>query len=243
VDAMIFAAGLGTRLGSMTQEMPKALVSVGGVPMLERVARRLVAAGADRLIVNTHHLAERIVDFVRRADGFGAEVLFSHEADAPLDTGGGLLHAAALFRGDAPFFVHNADILADLPLEELYETHLRRAPLATLAVMQRETTRHLLFDDEGLFGRTDDVRGVRSEARRARGRVHRLAFAGVHVVEPALLGMVAERGAFSIFAPYLDLVERGQRIDPFRIDDCLWIDIGNPERLAEANRMLERSLH
>src|SRR5919109_2511750 len=107
MDAMIFAAGRGTRLQPLTHELPKALIEIGGVPMLERVARRLVAAGADRLVINTHPFPEQIVEFVREREGFGVEVHFSHEPDEPLETGGGLRQAAPLFRRDAPFLLHN----------------------------------------------------------------------------------------------------------------------------------------
>lgn len=237
MDALIFAAGLGTRLGTLTRSVPKALVPVGGVPMLERVARRLISAGADRLIVNTHHFHDLIVAFVEERRGFGVEVVFSHEVDAPLETGGGLLRAAPLFRRDEPFFLHNADILSTVPLEDTYALHLAENPLATLAVMSRESSRYLLFDEHGLFGRADEGKGVRLEARPPRGEVEQLAFAGIHVVSPAIFDLLGpERGPFSILDPYLSLVADGQRILPYRVDGCDWIDIGKPDQLEEANR-------
>lgn len=239
---MIFAAGLGTRLRGVMPDLPKALVEVAGVPMLERVARRLVEAGADRLIVNTHHHADKIAAFVDERDGFGVETVLSPEPDGPLETGGGLLRAADLFRRDAPFFIHNADIVTDFPLEELYARHLERDSLATLAVMERQSSRSLLFDDRGLIGRIDDGRGVRLLVRDPVGEVVRLGFGGVHVASPTLLDRIAERGVFSILDPYLRLAGEGQIILPHRIDGFLWIDIGKPEQLAVANRTLERSL-
>jgi N-acetyl-alpha-D-muramate 1-phosphate uridylyltransferase len=235
VEAMIFAAGLGTRLGPITRDLPKALVSVGGVPMLERVATRLVDAGVGRLIINTHHFTERIVEFVESRVGFGVEVVFSHEVEAPLETGGGLRRAAPLFRADAPFFLHNADVLSDLPLAEIRAVHLARAPLATLAVMRRESSRFLLFDDLGLLGRADSAKDLRIEARPQSGEVQELAFAGVHVVSPTIFALLPEAPAFSILDAYLSAVEQGHRIDPFRVDDYAWIDIGKPEQLEDAN--------
>jgi NDP-sugar pyrophosphorylase family protein len=238
VDAMLLAAGLGTRLRPLTDHTPKALVDVGGAPMLERVARRLVEAGADRLIVNVHHLAERIEAYVAERGGLGAETLVSVEDPGPLETGGALVAAEALFRRDAPFFLHNADILTDLPLRDLYEAHRAAGdPLATVAVMERDTSRHLLFDDDGLLGRTDAGRGLDLRVREPRGPLRRLAFAGVHVVSPRIFGLLTERGAFSILEPYLRLAETGERILPFRVDGCRWLDVGKPEQLDEARRL------
>jgi NDP-sugar pyrophosphorylase family protein len=233
---MLLAAGLGTRLRPLTDHTPKALIEVGGVPILERVARRLIEAGADRLVVNLHHLGERIREYVESRGGFGVEVLFSEEPQQPLETGGGLLRAEALLRRDAPFFLHNADILTDLPLREMYRAQLERSPLSTLAVMERESSRQLLFDDLGLLGRTDERKGLRLEVRPAVGEVKRLAFGGVHVLSPAVLDRITERGAFSILDPYLRLVALGERILPYRVDAYRWSDIGRPEQLEEARR-------
>ncbi len=238
---MLFAAGLGTRLRPLTDHTPKALIDVAGVPMLEHVARRLVAAGADRLVINTFHLAEQVERFVEERGGFGAETRISREEGEILDTGGGLLHAAPLFRQAAPFFVHNADILTDLPLGEMYQAHSGHQPLATLAVMQRTTGRRLLFDAEGLFGRVDDARGLRIQAREPVGSVEELAFGGIHVVSPEIFSLITERGVFSILDPYLRLAGEGHTIRPFRIDGCMWLDIGKPEQLEAARTLMRRS--
>ncbi|HEX2078233.1 MAG TPA: nucleotidyltransferase family protein [Longimicrobium sp.] len=234
---MILAAGLGTRLRPLTDHTPKALLDVGGVPMIERVARRLIAAGADRLIVNTAHLGEQIEDYVRSRGGFGVEALFSREDPGPLETGGALLAAEALFRKSEPFFLHNADILSDVPLGEMYAAHLAAGdPLATVAVMERSTSRKLLFDEEGLLGRTDEGKGLDLRVRPAAGQVRAMPFAGIHVISPRIFGLLTERGAFSILDPYLRLAGAGERILPFRVDGYTWIDIGRPEQLEEARR-------
>lgn len=241
VDAMILAAGLGTRLRPLTDHTPKALVEVDGVPILERVARRLIAAGADRLIVNTHHLGERVERFLTEREGeWGVEVVFSREAERPLETGGGVIHAASLFRGDAPFFLHNADILSDLPLRAMYRAHGASGALATLAVMRRPSSRFLLFDDAGLLGRTDEREQIEIRVRPSRGEVQRLAFGGVHVISPALLPRITERGAFSILDPYLRLAGEGASLLPFSIDGSAWYDIGKPEQLERARQWAER---
>lgn len=236
---MLLAAGLGTRLRPLTNHTPKALVDVGGMPILERVARRVIAAGADRLIINTHHLGEQIQRFVSERHGFGVEAVFSGEEGVPLETGGGLLKAEPLLRKDAPFVMHNADILTDLPLREMYDAHTGRGALATLAVMARPTSRYLLFDRQGLFGRTDEKKGVDLRVRPADGEVQKLAFGGVHVISPEIFPRITERGVFSILDPYLRLAGEGARIEPFRVDGSMWLDIGSPEQLEEARRRVD----
>jgi NDP-sugar pyrophosphorylase family protein len=232
---MILAAGLGTRLRPLTDRIPKPLIPLAGVPMLERVAKRLIAAGADRLIVNVSHLAEQVEAFLRERDGFGVEWHVSREPGAPLETGGALVLARPLLRGDAPFFLHNADILTDLPLGAMYRAHLLSPALTTLAVMERETKRHLLFDDRGLVGRTDASKELDLRVREVVGPVRKLAFGGVHVISPRLLELLTESGAFSILDPYLRLAGAGETILPFRVDDFHWIDIGSPQQLRAAH--------
>jgi NDP-sugar pyrophosphorylase family protein len=237
MDAMILAAGLGTRLRPLTDHTPKALVPVGGVPMLERIARRLMDAGADRLIINTHHLGEQIERYAAEA-GWPAEVRISPEPEQALETGGALVAAESHFRRRGPFFLHNADILTDLPLEALHAAHVFEGdPLATVAVMDRPTSRKLLFDLEGLLGRVDERNGIDLRVREPVGPVVALPFAGVHVISPRIFGMLSETGAFSILDPYLRLAAAGERILPFRVDGCLWLDIGRPEQLEQANRV------
>jgi NDP-sugar pyrophosphorylase family protein len=234
---MILAAGLGTRLRPLTDHTPKALLDVGGVPIIERVARRLIAAGADRLVINTAHLAEQIEAYVRSREGFGVEALFSREDPGPLETGGALLVAKEHFRGDAPFFLHNADILSDIPLGEMYAAHQEAGdPLATVAVLDRPTSRKLLFDDAGLLGRTDEGKGLDLRVRPPAGEVRAIPFAGIHVISPRIFGLMTEQGAFSILDPYLRLAAAGERILPFRVDGYTWIDIGRPEQLEQARR-------
>jgi N-acetyl-alpha-D-muramate 1-phosphate uridylyltransferase len=232
---MLLAAGLGTRLRPLTDHTPKALLEVGGVPILEHIARRLIAAGADRLIINLHHLGEQIERYVAERGGWGVEVVFSREPEQPLETGGGVLHGQPLFRGDAPFFLHNTDILSDLDLRAMYEAHVATPDaLATLAVMERATSRYLLFDDRGLFGRTDESKGLELRVREPVGKVQRLAFGGVHVVSPRIFSLITERGAFSILDPYLRLAGEGYPVLPYRTDGVRWLDIGKPEQLEDA---------
>jgi len=242
MDGFILAAGRGTRLRPLTDRVPKALVEVGGRPLLAHVATRLVAAGVDRLVVNLHHLGEQIEAYLATHE-FGVPVLLSWEGERPLETGGALRHAAGLLRRDAPFLLHNVDVLTDLPLRELWEAQRREDALATVAVMERPTRRRLLFDDEGLVGwqRDAEVRW----ARPPRGAVVALAYAGVQAIDPALLDRLEEEGAFPLWVPYLRLAAAGARIAPFRVDGCCWLDVGRPETLvraqAEAHAWIEEA--
>ena len=239
IDGMIFAAGLGTRLRPLTNTIPKALVPVAGVPMLERVAHRLIDAGADRLVINAHHHADQIVRFVEERDGFGVDCRLSVEEDEPLETGGGLLRAHELghFRGDRPIVVHNADVLTDFPIDALVVDHRSSRALATLAVMDRDKSRALLFDDDGLCGAMGRDGGT-TMARDARGDVVHLGYCGVHALAPELLERITEAGVFSIVWTWLRLVREGAAIRPHRVDGARWIDIGSPEKLAEADAAL-----
>ncbi len=245
IDAMILAAGRGTRLQPLTDRVPKALVEVGGVPMLEHVARRLADAGTTRLIVNIHHLGEQVRDFLNKRDFFGLEGLISDEAEELLDTGGGLLKAAPLFRRTAPFFLHNVDVLCNADLKAMYSAaSASDGRLATLAVMARETNRYLLFDEEGLCGHGNEERGTELLARPTVGLTERLGFGGIHVIDPRIFNLIEEQGIFSIIPLYMRLAGAGERILPWRIDDADWIDIGTPEKLAEGERRVhgEKSL-
>ena len=239
---MLFAAGLGTRLRPLTNSIPKALVPVAGVPMLERVARRVIDAGADRLVINTHHHAGQVERFVRARDGFGVDTRLSLEEDQPLETGGGIkrAHERGLFRGDRPIVVHNADVLTDFPLADLLGAHRSSDALVTLAVMDRDKSRALIFDDDGLCGAVGR-NGTTTMARSPRGAVQHLGYCGVHVASPALLGRISESGVFSIVWTWLRLAGEGARILPHRIDGSHWIDIGSHEKLAEANALVARA--
>jgi NDP-sugar pyrophosphorylase family protein len=235
---MILAAGLGSRLRPITDHTPKALVEVDGVPMIERIARRLIDAGADRLIINLHHHADQIRSFVDARNGFGVDLRLSLEPEDRLETGGGLLHARQHFRLDAPFFLHNVDVISDADLEGMYRAHTEEAPLATLAVSQRESSRALRFDREGLQARVDLRDGAVDEARERRGPTRDWAFDGIHVLSPDIFELVTESGAFSIMAPYLRLAGAGHRIVPHDISSSLWLEIGDPARLERARRIM-----
>lgn len=239
MDAMIFAAGLGTRLRPLTNERPKALVDIGGSAILEHVARRLIAAGADRLIINTHPFPDSIRDYVERRGGFGVEVLFSHEPDAPLDTAGGLRQAAPLFRRTEPFFLHNCDVFTDIDLRALYDAHMSAndGRVASLAVLPPSPERYLIFDEDGLCGFAPRGGGEDVLTRRPGRDVRRRDFTGIHVAEPSLLDTLRSDAPPSIIDHYLRLARAGHRVAAAEQTDAVWIDIGTLEKLDAARRV------
>ncbi|MDD5629513.1 MAG: nucleotidyltransferase family protein [Elusimicrobia bacterium] len=224
---MVLAAGEGRRLRPLTERIPKALVEVGGRPMLELVIRRLAAAGADGVIVNTFHLAEQVESFLRTRD-LGVPVAVSRETEL-LDTGGGLQKAAAFFRDGQPFFLHNADVYSEIDLARMYRAHQESGALATLAVSDRPSRRHLFFDESGrLCGREG--------AGTPPARACPLAFNGIHVISPELLARMSETGVFPIMTTYLRLAGEGAAIRLFRTDGAYYNDIGDAAKLAEVRR-------
>jgi len=244
MEAMILAAGLGTRLRPLTDETPKALIPVGGRPLLAHVLDRLVAAGVTRIVINTHHHADQIQAFLAGHTPPGVEVALSPEPDGPYDTGGGLLAAAPLFRRDGTFLLHNVDVLSRIPLGGLLAAHrAAREPsagrlIATVAVQARDSRRRLLFDDRGLMGwENRDEDGLVSAAERVRepeGALRHWSFTGIHALEPTVFDLADRAGRFSIVSWYLDLARHGHIIQPFDATGFEWIDVGTRERLEEA---------
>lgn len=239
MEGMIFAAGLGTRLGAIGETTPKALLEIGGRTLLEHTVRALRRHGTRRIVVNVHHHADAIERFIAGHD-FGVEVLVSREEDRPLETGGGLLHARGLFHEGESILMHNVDVLSTFHLCPLVARQDWGEPLANLAVQERDTARQLLFDETGLFGREDRRSGTRQEVRPPRGEVRALAFSGIHACSPLLPGLITERGVFPIVDVYLRLAAEGHVITPWVPDKGMWLEAGNPERLAAARALYER---
>lgn len=248
MEAMILAAGGGTRLRPLTESTPKALLAVRGKPLLAHVMERLVAAGVTRLVVNVHHHADQIEAFLREHTPRGVAVALAPEPDGPYDTGGGLLAAAPLFRRDGTFLLHNVDVLSTIPLETLLAVHgdararLGTDVVATVAVQARATSRRLLFDDNGLMGWENQAAdGTVLGSERVRdplGTVRRWSFTGIHAIEPVIFDRAERTGRFSIIAWYLDLARRGYRVLPHDVTADEWMDVGTPARLAEADAKL-----
>jgi NDP-sugar pyrophosphorylase family protein len=237
MKAMVLAAGLGTRLRPLTDDRPKALVEVAGRTMLEITLARLRAFGIRDVIVNVHHFAEMVVEYLAANNNFGMRIEVSRE-DILLDTGGGLKQAAPFFldgtaSASEPFLLHNVDILSNFDLGKMLAAHSEENALATLAVQKRETSRLLLFDQDS------SLRGRQSRGEEVAPHLETLAFAGIHVISPRLLTMMEEQGAFSIITTYLRVAAEGERIYGYRDDGAYWCDLGKPESVAQAASDIE----
>jgi len=239
MKAMVFAAGLGTRLRPLTDGRPKALVTIGGRTLLEIALTRLRNFGVGEAIVNVHHFAEQIVAYLAANHNFGMRIEVSRE-EVLLDTGGGLKKAAWFFDElEEPFVVHNVDVLSSIDLARMVEFHTEHNALATLAVAARTTSRPLLFD----AGCQLRGRGVRNQSESAPDGpapgLQSLAFSGIHVLSPRIFPKLIEEGAFSIVDAYLRLAAQGESILGLRADGAYWRDLGQPENLAAAERDFE----
>jgi NDP-sugar pyrophosphorylase family protein len=222
MKAMVLAAGLGTRLRPITNTRPKALVELGGRTLLEITLSRLKSFGVRDVIVNVHHFADMVVDYLNANQSFGIHIEISRE-DVLLDTGGGLKKAGWFFgtNPDEAFILHNVDVISTIDLARMVQFHIDNRALATLAVHDRKTSRPLLFDDQlRLCGRAEPGSG--------------LAFSGIHVISPRIFDLIEEDGVFSIVNSYLNLAKRGEKIVAFRADEYRWRDLGKPEDLMKA---------
>ena len=260
MKAMILAAGLGTRLRPLTDNRPKALVELSGRTLLEITLSRLRAFGVTEVIVNVHHMADLVIDYLKSNKNFAMRVEISRE-DVLLDTGGGLKKAAWFFlensaprhsksgdsnQMDKPFLLHNVDVISNIDLDRVLQFHKENHALATLAVQARETSRPLLFDDHlqlrgrriGHDGKPELASHAVAQAFRpeesAPPLLHSLAFSGIHVISPCLLPLLTEEGVFSIIPSYVRLSAHGEKILAFRADQYYWRDLGRPADLAQA---------
>ncbi len=240
MKAMIFAAGLGTRLKPLTDTMPKALVPVGGKPLLEILIRKLIATGFTEIVINVHHFAEQIVRYVEEHDAFGADIRFSDESDCLLETGGGIRKAVPLLQGDEPFLVHNVDILSNVDLQAFYRQGHQAA--AVLLVSRRPTQRYLLFNHENrLVGWTNVKTGeVKSPYRNLDvDACRKLAFAGIHLFSPRLFPYFENwPEKFSVIDFYLSVCDK-ERIEAYEYPGLRLMDVGKLDTLADAEDFLQ----
>jgi NDP-sugar pyrophosphorylase family protein len=243
MKAMILAAGLGTRLRPLTNDRPKALVEIGGRTLLEITLARLRSVGVSEVVINVHHFADLLIEYLKTNNNFGMRVVLSQE-DVLLDTGGGLKKAAAFFleSRDEPFLLHNVDVISNIDLPRMLKFHQTKRALATLAVQDRETSRYLLFDERlELCGRRLG-KDATAELVRSPKELRVLAFSGIHVISPRLLTMMSEEGIFSIITTYLRLAGAGEKILGFSADGYYWRDLGKPENVRQAAEDLERKI-
>lgn len=239
MKAMIFAAGLGTRLRPLTNDRPKALVEVNGMPLLEINIRRLIQFGVDEIIINTHHFAEKIDDFLRKNDNFGIRIVVSHEAEKPLETGGGLKKARWFFDDAAPFFICNADILSNIDLKKLYQAHLQSDAIATYAIQKRDTSRYMLHDTEGLLCGWLNAKTKTVRMGRTASDLEMCSFSCFHVVSPRFFETTPDADFFSMIDWYLAICEKNKVLG-WRHDADIWCDVGKPETLLEAAKIVDK---
>ena len=234
MKAMVLAAGLGTRLQPLTNDRPKALVEVAGRTLLELTLTRLKSSGIREVIINTHHFADMVADYLVANHNFGMTIEISRE-DILLDTGGGLKRAAHFFtNSDDPFLLHNVDVLSAIDFEEMLRHRRETGALATLAVQDRPTSRYLLFDESGqLCGRRSGVDGP-VESVCATQTFESRAFSGIHIISPRIFNLMHEDGVFSIIPVYLRLAAQGEHIQSFQADAWYWRDLGRPQQIAAA---------
>ena len=240
MKAMIFAAGLGTRMKPLTDSKPKALVEVEGTPLLELVIRRLKFFGIREIIINLHYLADQIEDFLQKNNNFGVSITLSDEREQLLDTGGGLRKAGWFFDDGNPFLVCNTDILSNIDIEALSAFHHSNSAIATLAVQQRKSSRYLLLDDSNVLSGwmnvgSGEVRLCRSTAQNLRMR----AFSAFQIISPSLFRYFPQdKTVFSIIDTYLHAAQFEQ-IAGFDHSNDVWIDVGTIEKVVEAGAVLK----
>lgn len=236
MKAMIFAAGLGTRLAPFTNDRPKAMVEVAGKPMLQMQIENLIKFGVNYIVINVHHFADQIIDFVNSKD-FGIEIKISNESELLLNTGGGLKNVQKFFEPGDNFILHNVDIYSDIDLKQFYNYHLQSGNIATLSVKHRFSTKHLLFDDNlNLCGwkcnKTNSEIIVKPFPK-----YDEMAFSGIYVFNYKIFDQIKKEGAFPII-PELLQIAKTQPVGGWVHDNNVILDLGKPEALTQCEKIL-----
>lgn len=236
MKAMIFAAGLGSRLKPITDTKPKALVSFQGITLLEYAIRKLHFYGVSHIVVNVHHFAEQIIDFIAQHD-FGVHIYISDESDTLLNTGGGLCKAQDLLCGTEPFIVYNVDIISTINLHDLYAWHTKKNALVTLAVKDRKTSRYLLFDEHMQLSAWENRATDETIITRNCASYIPRAFSGIQIIDPKIFTLIEEQGAFSIMDLYLRL-SKDNSIVAYTHTNDFWLDVGKFNEISEVETQL-----
>ena len=240
MKAFIPAAGLGTRLKPLTDKTPKALIEINGVTLLELVIKRLISFGFVEIIINVHHLADQVIDFIKTKNNFGIDIEISDEREQLLDTGGGLKKVSDFFNDKKTFLVHNVDILSDINLTDLYNYHLTSSSIATLAVQNRKSSRYFLFDEEkNLCGWKNEKTLETKITRRQIGALTQLAFSGIQVIDPKIFPFMPKNNIFSLVDLYLSIASKEQ-ISYFDHSGSLFLDLGKKENLTQAEKNYQK---
>lgn len=241
MKAMIFAAGLGTRFKPLTDTMPKALVNISGKPLLEHVILKLKEEGFREIIVNVHHFGEQIIQFLKSKDNFGIRIEISDERDRLLDTGGAIKKAAWFFEDDESILIHNSDILSDVNLAAIYNTHIKNKVAGTLVVNNRNTSRYLFFDKQNhLKGWINEMNGQIKSSSYFDEKVHKkLAFFGIHVLSRDVVHFMDKfPDKFSIIDLYLSICDKVV-LKAYVADNNTMVDVGRIESIPTAEEFLK----
>ena len=237
---MILSAGMGTRLKPLTDFKPKALVEINGRPLLEWNIMNLKKFGFDKIIINIHHFGKQIIDFVKKNNSFGIEIVFSDETNKLLDTGGGIKKASWFLSGDEPFLVHNVDIISNIDLSKMMEFHKSGRALATLAVQNRSSSRYLFFDKNNrLAGWRNEKTGEEIFINNFFKPLKKYAFNGIHILSPEIFDFLEEKGKFSIIKSYLSLAEN-KKIIAFEHTGNYFADVGKKENIVQAAHIIRK---
>lgn len=232
---MIFAAGMGTRLQPFTDNHPKALAQVNGVPLLERNIKYLQSYGINDFVINIHHFGGQILAFLAENDNFGANIEISNESDELLETGGGLLFAKRFLENEKTFLIMNVDILTDLNITNFINIHELKGGMVTLAVSDRDSTRKLMFNDKMYLKGWKNLITNKKTVVGGIFKLRELAFSGIHCVNSEIFTKITRTGKFSIVDEYLDLMKEDIIIGYQHTANL--IDVGKPESVAEAEKL------
>lgn len=236
MEAMILAAGKGTRLRPLTDNKPKALIEVAGQTLLDRNIQKMISFGIKHIVINTHHFGEQIHDYVKRQN-YNADIYFSDENDELLDTGGGLLAAEKLFTKTTPILLHNVDIISDIDFKKGENELKKQNALSLICVSERQSSRHLLFDENtNLCGRDNENNNTTTLIEN-RSPKYKYAFSGIHFIDPQIFDCFSMKGAFSIIDQYLEIAKQNL-ILPFIHDASAWFDVGKIEQLDKIENAL-----
>lgn len=237
--AFILAAGMGTRLGKLTEDRPKALIKINGVPMLQLVMENLIKSGIEEFMINIHHHGHQIIDFLDRNKDFNVKVALSDEQDELLDTGGALLKARHFFSGDEPVLVHNVDILSNIDLVSFLNFHIQQKAMATLCVRKRQSGRALLFDNNMILAgwknlETCQYKWVINPVK----KYLQLPYSGIYLADPGFVLNLPFTGNFSIVDAWLEM-GNSQRIAGYLDTTTGWFDLGTSEKILDAENYLK----
>ncbi|MDY3528368.1 nucleotidyltransferase family protein [Riemerella anatipestifer] len=234
MKALIFAAGKGTRLKPFTDQYPKALAKVNGIPLLERNIKYLQSFGINDFVINIHHFGNQILDFLKENNYFDANIEISDETNELLETGGGMMFARPFLEKESHFLVMNADILTNLDITKFVDFHLSSNRMVTLAVSDRKSSRKLLFDQNKILCGWTNKNTGELKLSETNNTLKELAFSGIHCISSEIFSRIKRKGKFSIIDEYLDLMN--EKVIIGYEHDALLIDVGKPEAITEAEK-------